>query len=786
MATAPKLRDQARAAENKDQWREAANLYRQLLQEEPEGEEVDIALWNRVGDLHLRVNETDRAVEAYERAVSAYADSGLYNNAIALCRKLLRIVPGRTQVYHKLGQISAAAGFVADARQNFLEYAERMKKAGKAAAAFEALREFADLSQDVGVRRVLAEQLLAHGQRDPAIEQFRILLGAAVQGGDDAAAQALREQIRGVDPNADDSPLLRNQAHAVDDFRAALHDGRTAARAKPADAAELPALDLSPTIEPAAVNLGGGEDDGDVPRLLGLESTALDAGPPAPAPRPPSRPAPEPPRPSGLMGLDGGTLDFEPTSLDFPSLDDGDDGRGHSLAGYPNEEDAGDPLPLMGLDDGEDAGGDLPLMDSGDFGGDSDGYGGDAGGYGGRLPLMDDDADDEDGGGDLPLMSFDDEPAAPPPPPPARRAPPRRRVPDPEPAFVHTVDRLEDLRAHVAAEPADEASRDELVRELRARGLAHDVEGVLENAHRALAARGMYYEAVAPITALIGLRPDDGLLLQKRVEYAFRSGRPEPQVEAYLDLGRHFARHGHDGKAAAVFKRVLELDPHNVEARAAAAQLPAPAAPAPRPAAPPAPAPVRPAAPPPAPAAPPENEYVDLGALILGDDDEGEASTRFIVEEKEPSGDEDKDFAEMLASFRQKVAENIDVEDNASHYDLGVAFMEMGLIDEAISEFQVALRGGAKPLATLELLGQCFVEKAQYAVAGRVLDRALKLPGVADGDLVGVLYLLGRVDEGTGRPDTALEHYERVVSVDIRFRDTAQRVDRLRASRGAA
>jgi tetratricopeptide (TPR) repeat protein len=86
----------------------------------------------------------------------------------------------------------------------------------------------------------------------------------------------------------------------------------------------------------------------------------------------------------------------------------------------------------------------------------------------------------------------------------------------------------------------------------------------------------------------------------------------------------------------------------------------------------------------------------------------------------------------------------------------------------------------------LELLGQCFVEKTQYAVAGRVLDRALKLPGVADGDLVGVLYLLGRVEEGTGRPDAALEYYERVVSVDIRFRDTAQRVDRLRASRGAA
>jgi tetratricopeptide (TPR) repeat protein len=129
------------------------------------------------------------------------------------------------------------------------------------------------------------------------------------------------------------------------------------------------------------------------------------------------------------------------------------------------------------------------------------------------------------------------------------------------------------------------------------------------------------------------------------------------------------------------------------------------------------------------------------------------------------------------------VSENIDVEDSASHYDLGVAFMEMGLVDEAIAQFQVALRGGSNPLATLELLGQCFVDKTQYAVAGRVLDRAQHLPGVADGDLVGVLYLLGRIDEATGNADKALEFYERVVSVDIRFRDTSARIDRLRADR---
>ena len=79
------------------------------------------------------------------------------------------MVPGRCAVYHKLGQISAAAGFLADARQNFLENAQRMKRAGNLDASFDALKEFADLSpEDTEVRKLLADQLLSHGRKDQA------------------------------------------------------------------------------------------------------------------------------------------------------------------------------------------------------------------------------------------------------------------------------------------------------------------------------------------------------------------------------------------------------------------------------------------------------------------------------------------------------------------------------------------------------------------------------------------------------------------------------------------
>ncbi|HEY0154452.1 MAG TPA: tetratricopeptide repeat protein [Longimicrobium sp.] len=696
MANIGKLRDQARAYEQRDQWREAIGAYRQIL-ESPEGGEVDIALWNRIGDMHLRLNETDRAVEAYEAAVSAYVEVGLYNNAIALCRKILRLVPGRINTYRRLGQISAAKGFLADARQNFLEYADRMRRAGKLKESFEGLKEFADLSpDDIEVRRLLADQLLAHGERNEAVVQLRTLLGPLIRRGDEEAAEAVRAQIREIDALASIEPLAQaTETAASDDFD--VYDGGNVRVAEPA-APEPPA--------PAGFEIGAAIDADDepveLPSIEGLE-VSMDFSRPDAAAAPARPPVEEEPREEED---DLPLLDFD--AVPDPSV------YGEVSLDVPDEQDD-EPLPLI---DDEDA---LPMLDMGsDFGA-------------------------------VELPAFEPEPA-----PPVR-------------------DRLEQLRSRVATNPEDAEARDALIDLLHERGAHDEVPRILDEAHRALAAQGLFREAVGPISQLIRLNPGEGHLLQKRVEYAFRSGDRSAMVDGYLALARFFETGGSRDKARAVYGRVLEIEAYNPEARSALEAMDDAARRA-RAAAPP------PPPPPPPPASAPAHEYVDLGALILGDEDERAPTTRFIVEEKEPTGDEDRDFADMLAHFRQKVAENIEAEDSASHYDLGLAFKEMGLIDEAIAEFQVALRGGANPLATLEVLGQCFVEKGQYPVATRVLERALRLPDVSDAELVGVLYLLGRSHEELGNSAQAVELYERVLSVDIRFRDAAARADALRGA----
>ena len=169
-----------------------------------------------------------------------------------------------------------------------------------------------------------------------------------------------------------------------------------------------------------------------------------------------------------------------------------------------------------------------------------------------------------------------------------------------------------------------------------------------------------------------------------------------------------------------------------------------------------------------------DESFVNLAEWVR--DEEEPKSTRMVVDVKEPAHEDQVDFAEMLAMFKQGVAANVDEADHESHYDLGVAYKEMGLLDEAISEFQKSLRGAAYRVRSYEALGQCFVEKEQYQIAVTILTRALGDADDADDVLIGVLYLLGLASEKVEHWKDAQRFYQRVCAVDIQFRDVRDRL----------
>ena len=172
-----------------------------------------------------------------------------------------------------------------------------------------------------------------------------------------------------------------------------------------------------------------------------------------------------------------------------------------------------------------------------------------------------------------------------------------------------------------------------------------------------------------------------------------------------------------------------------------------------------------------------DDAFVNLGDWLR--DEEEPKDTRMVVAEEEPTGNEEADFADMLKKFKQGVAENVEAEDYQSHYDLGVAFKEMGLVDEAIAEFQKALRGPANRVRTYEAIGQCFIEKNQAAMAATILNRALGEKEQTDDQLIGVLYYLGRANEALGKHEEAMAFYQRVFVVDIQFQDVGERLNAL-------
>ena len=165
MSKLEKLKEKARSLEAKDP-KGAIEAWQHVLkgQEEDGDPNPDLAVFNRIGDLYLKVREPAQAADYYDQAVDKYAELGFHNNAIAMCNKVLRNAPGRQTTYLKLAKLYASKGFMAEAKQNFVEYAERMHKAGKIQHAFAALKEFADISaESAHLRQTLEDHLRMYG-----------------------------------------------------------------------------------------------------------------------------------------------------------------------------------------------------------------------------------------------------------------------------------------------------------------------------------------------------------------------------------------------------------------------------------------------------------------------------------------------------------------------------------------------------------------------------------------------------------------------------------------------
>ncbi len=148
------------------------------------------------------------------------------------------------------------------------------------------------------------------------------------------------------------------------------------------------------------------------------------------------------------------------------------------------------------------------------------------------------------------------------------------------------------------------------------------------------------------------------------------------------------------------------------------------------------------------------------------------------------------DLADMFGELKHELEEETTTgadEDPETHYNLGVAFREMGLLDEAIGELQKVCqwvdRGNPFPqiMQTYTWLAQCFLDKGVPEAAIRWYEQALKLPDLDQETRMALHYELGSSYESAGDKSAALHHFMEVYGSNIDYRDVAERIKALKS-----
>jgi tetratricopeptide (TPR) repeat protein len=135
---------------------------------------------------------------------------------------------------------------------------------------------------------------------------------------------------------------------------------------------------------------------------------------------------------------------------------------------------------------------------------------------------------------------------------------------------------------------------------------------------------------------------------------------------------------------------------------------------------------------------------------------------------------------DVLRELQKGVREHLDEKDFETHYNMGIAYREMELYEEAVQEFRLAARDPGRALACADLLGLCSLAKGDPEAAIREFRAGLQVQGHPPESYYDLRYNLGLAYERNGDLGGALESFEALKADDERFRDVSARVQELR------
>lgn len=182
-------------------------------------------------------------------------------------------------------------------------------------------------------------------------------------------------------------------------------------------------------------------------------------------------------------------------------------------------------------------------------------------------------------------------------------------------------------------------------------------------------------------------------------------------------------------------------------------------------------------------------ETVDVDDLEELEPDEGElaedddVAAAFDEAQRVIAGRHDPD---LEAHARPSVVLEKPVEDSDAdtHFDLGLAYKEMGLFDEAIKAFEKVAQSPAREVQSRMMVGLCQREQGNLSEAVHQFKAGLHAATITERERQSLLYEIGATYEALNDPRESVYYFEMVVKRDPSFLDAADRLARLRGGRG--
>ncbi|MBO6937643.1 MAG: tetratricopeptide repeat protein [Deltaproteobacteria bacterium] len=149
------------------------------------------------------------------------------------------------------------------------------------------------------------------------------------------------------------------------------------------------------------------------------------------------------------------------------------------------------------------------------------------------------------------------------------------------------------------------------------------------------------------------------------------------------------------------------------------------------------------------------------------------------MDEGSSEGSDVIDVESVFEQFKKGVEEQVGLEDTDTHFDLGIAYKEMGLVDDAVKEFQLAMANPQRECLCHTMIGLCRVEQGNYSDAINQFKKGLYAEHKTEREELGLYFELGSAYEMLQDPQEALYYYQKVQKRDPDFRGVEERIQRL-------